>query len=172
MFTVTFFCFRPSKPKANICSPLMTKGYPGGREGAREIRLVLVFACARNPSFLPLRLPVPLPDGRSCNPRGACEPLRCDNRRHLYATPKSSIAGARASAGARAGEQEHPILRASRLHVIVPATGPFPQDGSLCLRPYRPAFYLVRVWRFSRSSALQLKGSSTAKNTKLELAQE
>ena len=27
---------------------------------------------------------------------------------------------------------------------------------------------LVRVWRFSRSSALQLKGSSTAKNTKLE----
>jgi hypothetical protein len=32
--------------------------------------------------------------------------------------------------------------------------------------------FLVRVWRFSRSSALQLKGSSSAKNTKLELAQE
>ena len=34
------------------------------------------------------------------------------------------------------------------------------------------AAHLVRVWRFSRSSALQLKGSSTAKSTKLELAQE
>ena len=36
----------------------------------------------------------------------------------------------------------------------------------------RPSATLVRVWRFSRSSALQLKGSSSAKNTKLELAQE